>query len=60
MVSMVEHEEAVFPFDVDDNSLPERHPTIVRRLGRNVGWASVLSPERPGVSRRGIDSPLLG
>ena len=35
MVAMIEDEQPVLPFDVDDNSLPERHPMIVSCLGRN-------------------------
>ena len=45
MVAMVEDEQPVLSFDVDDDSLPERHPMIVRRREGSLGFASV--PECP-------------
>ena len=47
---MVEDQEPIFPFDVDDNSLPDLHPSDRRPLGRNrrLGQCSRMSPESIG------------
>lgn len=47
MISVVEDKKLVVPFDVDDNSLPQRHPIYRKSPGRRaLTWASI-SPIPP-------------
>ncbi len=41
VIPVVEYEEPVIPLDVDNNSLPQRHPMIVSAWHGIVGCASV-------------------
>ena len=52
IIPMIKDENTVFSLDVDDNSVPQQHSTIVGRFGpnRRMREFSGVSPDRTGVS----------